>query len=157
PTGYGLAIAASFTPTVNVLFGSVELPLVYYWGPNTFTVNLMSDAGGHPGAILERFSLTDAPPLTSPAIESFVSTTRTPLKAGTTYWIAAMPGDRTTAGFWLANTTDATGYSRTANDSLTWQPQPGASPAFEVDGMPVPAPPSLVLAALGVALLLVCR
>jgi hypothetical protein len=157
PKGFGAAIASSFTPTRNFLFDSVELPLVWFSGTNSFIVALMSDAGGRPGTILESFAADGLPPFANPAIDSFISTTHAPLNAGTTYWIVAMPVAGDTAGFWLANTTGATGYSRTANDSLTWQPQLAASPAFEVDGMPVPAPPSLVLAALGAILLLVCR
>jgi hypothetical protein len=149
PFGFGFAIAESFTPTSDFLFSSAELPLVWFSGPNEFTIDLMSDAGGHPGTVLESFSLTNAPPNTSPAVESFVSTTHTPLAAGATYWVVAIPGARDAAGFRLANTTGAGGFSRTGNDGMTWSTDPQASPALEVDGtpapVPVPEPSSLVL------------
>jgi hypothetical protein len=160
PNGFGFAIAESFTPSGDFLFGSAELPLVYLSGPNDFTVALMTDAGGQPGTILESFSLTDAPPYSSPGVSTFVSTTNTPLDAGTTYWIVAIPGDRNTAGYWLANSTGPTGFMRTGNDGVTWSTDPQASPALEVDGTPVapvPEPPSFALLGVGLAALAAWR
>src|SRR5262245_936558 len=73
PTGYGHAVALSFTPAGDFLFGSVELPLVWLEGPNVFAVYLTSDAGGHPGDVLEAFPLGPAPPFAGPALTTFVS------------------------------------------------------------------------------------
>jgi glucose/arabinose dehydrogenase len=137
PNGFGAAVALSFTPTSNFHFSSVELPLVWFSGTDSFIVYLMSDAGGSPGTILETFPITGLPSNNTPAVTMFVSTNHTPLEAGTTYWIAAAPVANDTAGFWLMNPTGASGYSRTANDSKTWLPQVGASPAMEVDGTPM--------------------
>jgi hypothetical protein len=58
PGDYGFAVAESFTPTGNYRFSSVELALAYLFGTNAFTVSLMSDAGGHPGTVLESFSVS---------------------------------------------------------------------------------------------------
>jgi hypothetical protein len=152
PNGFGSAVAMSFTPTANFTFGSVELPLEYYGGPgtNSFIVSLMTDAGGHPGIFLESFSANNLPSTSNPALDTFVSVTNTPLNAGTTYWIVAMPVAQDSAAFWLMNPTGAQGYSRTANDSLTWIPQLGDSPGLEVDGTPiVPEPSSLHLMGIG--------
>jgi hypothetical protein len=145
----------SFTPTGNFTFTSVELPLTFSGtGTNSFIVSLMTDAGGHPGLFLESFSATNLPPGNNPALDTFVSVTNTPLIAGTTYWVVAMPVAQDSEGGWLINNTGAQGYSRTANDSLTWLPQIGDSPALEVDGASVsvvPEPASLQLLVLGFA------
>src|SRR5262249_15374841 len=128
PIGYGFAIALSFTPAGTFTLSSVELPLVWLEGPNAFAGYLTSDAGGRPGNILETFSLAPAPPFASPALTTLVSTARTPLDAGATYWIIAAPGDRTTAGYWLASDSGAAGFSRTQNDGVTWVRDTEASP-----------------------------
>jgi hypothetical protein len=150
PNGFGSAVAMSFTPTANFTFGSVELPLEYGGGTNSFIVSLMTDAGGHPGIFLESFQANNLPSDHNPMLDTFVSATNTPLNAGTTYWIVAMPVDQDSAAGWLMNSTGAQGYERTANDSLTWIPQVGDSPALEVDGSRVvPEPSSLLLLCLG--------
>jgi hypothetical protein len=69
PTGYGFAIAESFVPTANFSFTSVTLPMGITPdngvdlppGANAFTISLMSDQVGHPGSMLEIFSVTNVP------------------------------------------------------------------------------------------------
>jgi hypothetical protein len=157
PDGYGHAIAESFAPTVNALFQSVALPLGYVGNAgttNAFTIALMSDAGGHPGSILESFAVSDVPLYPDSAIETLVSTAHTPLFAGTTYWIAAIPVAANTAGGWFINSTGAIGVSDTGNDGLTWSAHSDPSAAFQVLGVQaVPEPSSLALLGVGGALL----
>jgi hypothetical protein len=156
--GFGFAIAESFTPTSNFLFTSVELPMGIISGPNSFTVSLMSDTGGHPGTALESFALTGVPFYTNPAIEQFTSSIHTQLNEGTTYWIAAIPNERDTAGGWFINSTGATGVSKTGNDGVTWSAfADTASAAFEVDGtLLTPEPSTLTVATVVGLCSLVC-
>jgi hypothetical protein len=158
PVGYGAAIAEPFIPAGNFVFRSVKLPLGWISGTNAFTVALMSNDGGHPGSILESFSIMNVPLYTRPAIETFVSRTNTSLDVGTTYWVAAIPVVRDTAGGWFMNSTGAIGLTRTGNDGLTWTTFAIPSAAFEVDGLPVvlpvvPEPSSLALFGVGTAAL----
>jgi hypothetical protein len=158
--GYGFALAQSFVPTSNFLFTSVELALTDIVGTNAITVSLMSDAGGHPGTILESFSVTGLTRYPGSVLETLVSTTNTPLNAGTTYWIAAMPVSLDTAAGWMINSTGATGRSRTVNDYVTWVALAEDSAAFEVTGVQVtsvPEPSSLTLLSIGAAALAAWR
>jgi hypothetical protein len=136
------------------------VPLHYNEGVNSFTINLMSDASGHPGNILESFLVTGVPPYPGSAIETGTSIINTPLNAGTTYWIAVMPNDRTTAGGWIMNPTGAMGWSMTENDGVTWDAKTGPSPALEVNGVlvnSVPEPSTIGVLGIGLVTLGVWR
>jgi hypothetical protein len=94
--------AESFVATKNLFFDKLELPMTFLFsGSSSVIVNLMSDAGGHPGTILESFAVSGAPLFPSSAIETLTSTTHTPLKKGTKYWVVVAPAEEDTAVGWM--------------------------------------------------------
>ena len=121
PSDSGLPLAEAFIPASNFLFSSVTLPMgnAPGNGPNAYTVSLMSDANGHPGAALESFSSYQRPTLHQSRTRAVHFDREHPAQRRTP-WIAVFPQFRDTAGVWFINSTGAIGLSRVWNDGVTW-------------------------------------
>ncbi len=147
-------IAASFVPGSDYLFDSADLALLMYpeipgyFTSNTLDVWLMSDSGGLPGTIMASFSVSI--PFNSSGIYTVSSASHPLLTSGATYWVAVSP-DGSARAAWLANNQGLMGLAVGhfgppfgLNDSQL-------TPAFRVEGTPVPEPGILIL--LGISMI----
>ena len=147
----------TFTPGANATLGTIELALgELYQGSQVdpITVNLTSDAGNQPGAILESFLIApgslglfgnnNAPIVLTSGLNPL-------LLAGTQYWItASLP--LTSAVAWNFNSTGDISPEALSQDGGAWFSPSGLTPgAFQVDGrttaVPEPATTALGLVA----------
>jgi hypothetical protein len=152
------SIASPFTVPAGLGFSlsQIDIALKYCCGgsgTNAFQVKLMSDSAGMPGAGIGSWTLSNLPDSgdistiqPSQTISGIAGIT---LTGGTTYWLAAFPGDSTTFGGWFHST--FTGPLGSSSDlGNNWQIVNGTLPAFDVLGSPaVPEPASLVLLGTG--------
>ncbi len=148
--------AVAFTPATTVKFSSVQLPLEYLQGTNSFIVSLRADAGGQPATTaMESFTFNGLS-ATSTIVEGDSVTTPV-LDAGVTYWIAVFPGGSDSAAGWLLNSTGAVGRSF-SSDGATWTATPSdTAPALAVFGTQVPEPGSATLLVTGLLCLAAWR
>ena len=142
-----LGVASAFTPSITVTFTELDMGLQYFSGTNLFTVELLSDASGSPGSMLESWSVNNALSSQCCILQVLAGTGLTTLNGGSQYWIAVLPGAVDTFVGWNLNNTgdignfDGTVGSGWINDS------PSTKGAFEVQGsVPEPASAALVLA-----------
>jgi hypothetical protein len=109
PPGSQFAPAFAFTPTSTAYLAGLDLALGHVAGTNAVTVDLMSDESG-PGAVLESWTVSGLPtngiccPITALSGNGTVL-----LESGTTYWVAALPGDSVAFDSWAYNSTGASG------------------------------------------------
>jgi hypothetical protein len=152
--GTAILPAMKFTPSATAQLTSLAfgMTIPVQGGVNGVTVELRSDAGGVPGALIESFDLsgqtmpalgTQGPPLTA------TSVTNPTLTAGTNYWLVAVDTNPNQA-VWNFNDQGITGGgSTTPNGGASWQAFPTVSDAaFEVFGtqtVAAPGPSGLVL------------
>lgn len=158
----GIAAATKFTvpagPGYNL--SSVTLALDH---DESFSINLkvllVADNANSPtGATVEE--LLEAPPLTpvlpnlgSPAAVTFPSASNPVLTGGASYWVVLRPAVENTAnnsndglvGWWPNSTGQSGGWSDQdfnfgSSTWNAWNAQSGATPAFRVEGVPVPEP-----------------
>jgi hypothetical protein len=164
--------AASFVANVTATLRDVDLPLSSDVG-GSLTVGIASDAGGQPGTVITLLTQNGSIPGT-PRLVAFTCSNCPQLQANTTYWIAAVTTNLNTESFWyfspnaLGNASFSNAFANVGAVIGPWFTAGSTfpTPAFLVDGdIPVPpsgvpAPPSIVLALLGVgctALYLVWR
>ena len=154
-----------FTPSNTVALSSLVAPLGVFDGPNHLDAFLLSDAAGHPGAVLETFSLSGLPggfPLPLLTIPSALNPV---LVAGQQYWFAATGGPETFGGWALTlyqgDPTDG-GASRTVLGGVpqAWMVGTGSrTGTLEVFGdlvsVPEPSYTTMLLAAMLTMLLTV--
>ena len=99
PTAYaiggslGLQQGDFFVPQMNARVGSLQGVFGWTYGLNSLEVQLLSDIGGRPGAVLDTFLFRNLPPhsdsVTLRPLQSANSTFMPELMAGATYWLIA--------------------------------------------------------------------
>ena len=100
PTAYaiggslGLQQGDFFVPQMNARVGSLQGVFGWTYGLNSLEVQLLSDIGGRPGAVLDTFLFRNLPPhsdsVTLRPLQSANSTFMPELMAGATYWLIAI-------------------------------------------------------------------
>lgn len=140
--------AVHFTVTGgDYYFDSVDLAVIMNWGPDLVFMDLCTDAGGVPGAVLESTSASGvtepfvwAPPMTASFSGSVV------LEEGASYWLTLRTDQTDALGGWAFNVVDDFGLYAMQINGGGWEPAygvPGTDSqraVFRVNGTPVPAP-----------------
>ena len=126
--------AFAFTPAVNADFTELDIAIGLVTGNGSMTVDLMSDANGLPGNVLESWNDTGLPGSNSCCtMQVLLGNGTIPLVVGTTYWVAVLP-DANTWGWWDPTTTGVNGL-HTFNSGSGWSTAATATAgAFEVQG-----------------------
>jgi hypothetical protein len=156
--------ASQFTASITASVTQIDIGLSLISGTNAAVVDLMEDANGAPGAILETYDFDNQmgpfgvpnPPLVA------TSTSHPILYADTTYWLTVFPPSPTanTAAAWNFNNQDVIGLiDQSTNNGATWFPTGGGGSlgAFEIFGSPLgspsptPEPASLTLLVGGIS------
>jgi hypothetical protein len=145
--------AFSFMPTTTTDFTQLDLPIEYLGmdmvDNEPVTVDLMSDASGLPGGVLESWAGGSLPALGTCCTLQMLSGNGTiPLVAGTLYWVAVLPGGALTDAAWMFNSTGVTGVVAEDKASGWEQNLQSVQPvgAFEVQGqLLTPEPDSISL------------
>jgi hypothetical protein len=168
------SVAVPFTPSQNFELTQIDVAIqVFLTGGNTPYLNLAlyPSSNGQPGttalASWTEYSGCFAPQCTILPVHftccDLVSQTfsNITLQGGEQYWIAATPGRIDTTDFWELNSIGLTEswldgtctvHNAATCSSLTWNTAAsGLLPAFDVQGIPLPEPPSALLLLLGVA------
>jgi hypothetical protein len=164
----GNSVGAAFIPTNTFTFSEAELALSLVSGPNSVTVQLRNEVVvGHPGNILESFTITDQmPPFGAFSSDHLVvanSVLHPTLNAGVEYWITVLPGNPATSAQWYPSEILSSGLVAASSDLGTTWPVVvvlQTLPAFRIDGELVPEPASFVMAGTGdlmVAVYVWCR
>lgn len=124
-------------------------------GPNAMTFSLMQDNAGQPGFLMESLMFTELPSAwEGGGVITAISTERSLLHAGQTYWFAASSPDSST-GWFLAPEGTVTGKSWRHVQGV-WTASPSStSPALRVSATPVPEPTPVILLGLGLLAFLV--
>jgi hypothetical protein len=134
-------VATSFKPSVSSYVSDIWAALIHRSGDNVVAVALMTDSGGAPGSVLERWDFVDEMPVStydsSPVHKAGNGTTE--ISAGTTYWIAAtIPDGATGELYWYTNNIGVYGYTRDKeSNGFTgeWNSKVySAQPAFRISG-----------------------
>ena len=160
PFSYGISAsgavgnpAFAFTPVASYDFTQLDIALNYSSGTNSVTVELMSDSGGTPDAVLQSWSVSGLPAVGGCCTLQILPGTGTiPLLAGTAYWVAVLPGGSDTLAGWNQSFPPEIGPAA-VNFGAGWANTglPGISGAFEVQGTsssPEPGTMFLVVAGL---------
>ena len=129
---------------------SIEVAAGIVAGQNSLNLQLMSDAGGAPGSVIETLTVSDplgpfgtfGPPLLA---SSVLHPLLSPL---TQYWvIGVVPDDGTTWSAWYYNSIGEAGPHATLNMG-DWEINPATQGTFRVNATllnPIPEPGSLLL------------
>jgi uncharacterized protein (TIGR03437 family) len=139
-SGAGLIeFAYPFTPRATAGFTRLDVGVGLVTGAGSLIVNLMSDANG-PGNILQSWTLTNTLPTSNACctLQRLSGDGTISLIAGTTYWVAVLPGANTWA-WWDQNVIGVNGqYAR--NQGSGWSLGSGVTGAFDVQGVVVSQP-----------------
>jgi hypothetical protein len=133
----------------DYLFDGFDVTLFRMDGTDLFTVDLMTDAGGLPGSVIETFDISGTTDV--PAIQSVASVLHPTLNKGDRYWLVVSPGDATTVGGWSLSLDDTSGFAFSIDDGTTWiVEEDGTASAYRVYGTqaPIPEPAFYQLSAL---------
>jgi len=156
PTGFQ-QVASSFAPTATFTLTQIDVAASYLSGPNQITVELLSNAGGTPGSVIESWTLTGLPQAFNGSFtpEALTAAPGITLMEGTTYWLELLTSDGTVA-LWnyspnITGTTDVlgnvTGPSWVADSNQY-------VPAYDVQGTTAaPEPSALPMLSAGIILL----
>lgn len=113
---YGSASAAGFyetwafpfTPVASGAVAQLDIPLVHLAGTDSVIVELLADASGTPGTVLESWTVTDLADVRTCCTLKTLSGTAS-LTAGAPYWITVLPGANDTFAYWPLNSTSTVG------------------------------------------------
>lgn len=150
--------AVEFTPSRDFEFTQIDLALQAGLGSGPVTITVFGPGmlpSGEPGPFGPCCGGVDAGVSVS-GIPAFTGSDCCPIQTitfpaaklltGQQYWIVLNPGAGRTAGFWMMNSTGATGETAFFPEPIAWQFSNGVPlPAFDVVGTPVPEPTSLLL------------
>jgi hypothetical protein len=125
------AYAVPFTPSVSLNLEQLTLATFLSFGPDSMTVQVVADSSGLPtGAVLESFSR----PM-SVGLQTFGSVSHPLLSAGTTYWVAVLPGASGTGGGWYLGDSGVFGAIG-QNAGAGWSTTTTVFPAVRVEVVP---------------------
>jgi hypothetical protein len=150
--------AGLFQPSGTFTLTAIDLAIAFNSGTDSFIVDVMENAAGVPGAVLESFTLSGIP--SSPTVETLTSSSHPTLASGVFYWVAVFPGGSDTDGSLFANNTGDIGNDFSNDGGKTWGSDIGPTVAFDVLGDPVaavPVPGSALLLVSGLCGLAVAR
>jgi PEP-CTERM motif-containing protein len=156
-TGFDSVIAFGIRPTANYSLTEIDVGLTYIGGINSIILNLLTDADGQPGTLIESWTVGNLPFFgsTNNTLQSVTTVGVVPLVAGTQYWVQASPGGGPfTWGVWNQNSTGATGPFYLTETGLPPESGTNTVGALQILGTPtsvVPEPGSVQL--LGLVLL----
>lgn len=99
--------AAAFTPQSDATISKIVVAMSYVSGENNFTLNLMDDDGGLPGATIASWKIKDLPQYGGCCVVATKKQLNLPVLAGTQYWLAITTRKKSDAyGAWNRNDTD---------------------------------------------------
>lgn len=96
--GY-FAVAAKFQVTQDASLDSIQVPMFFTSGVDSFIINLCSENSGYPGQALESFTVS-ASPGPSGTVVTATSQAHPVLTTSQDYWLEVLPEDPTTRGAW---------------------------------------------------------
>ncbi|HEX3651664.1 MAG TPA: hypothetical protein VHU18_02445 [Rhizomicrobium sp.] len=101
--GFTQWFAFPITPSADATVTKIAEAIGYVTGTNSVTIALMSDNGGVPGDVLQKKTVKNLDTFgncCNVAVDKFK--TGVPVKAGTTYWVAALLPSKKQANTWDA-------------------------------------------------------
>jgi len=141
--------ATTFTTTAGGMLATVQLAL---GSPTTpVTMGLYTDSAGHPGTVLENWTVPVAP---LPQLITLTSVLNPALSSGTQYWfvlsnpsnlIWSQNNQGVIGGVWV-------GPINTLTQNLAFLPTPAIQLLTQGTPNPTPLPPTLILTLCGLAL-----
>jgi hypothetical protein len=153
-----LRSAFSFTVGgTDTYFDSVRLALSLSAGANEMDLRLYTDAGGHPGTVLESIHVSGQMPrfgdFGAGHLVTFNSALHPLLQAGGAYWLVPLAPGGIVAGWNFNDQGRRSPFAMSAQfEPTTWAVRQDTEGAFEVSGGPSPAPEPSALALAGVGL-----
>jgi hypothetical protein len=145
-------IAASFVPSDNVQLSKIDIAVVYNVGDGVIdslarnagaVVELLTDAGGQPGTVLETWTVAGPLPLLgnpSAPLQALTATSSIQLISGNRYWVEVMQVGLNGFVDW-SESLSANGTFLDSEDGSTWTVDSSSTilPAFDVVGGPLSA------------------
>ncbi len=134
-TGFQQDVAMPFTPNKNYAVKTITVAVGYVAGTNGVSVSLNADAGGLPGAVIKKASVTGLPVFGTCCVTASIGAKGSPVTAGTQYWVVVKT-DKKTADTWDAwnmNNLGVTG-DFAFNTGTGWQLTNGPTAAYSVMG-----------------------
>jgi hypothetical protein len=99
--------AAAFTPQSDATIGKIVVAMAHVSGENTFTLNLLDDDGGLPGATIASWKIKNVPDYGACCEVTMKKKLAIPVTGGTQYWLAITTRARSDSyGAWNRNDTD---------------------------------------------------
>ena len=133
-------VAAPFTPTASYTLSGIDLALTNFGGTNGAVINLRSDAGGQPDAVLQTWTVSGLSKYPTLVVASVNSTSNVILQSGQMYWVEVEPSASDTMNVWLTNSIGlGGGLANIDNGGWTALSGDGGQtlPAFDVRGVPL--------------------
>jgi hypothetical protein len=128
-------VAMPFTPGGNYLVKTISVAVGYVDGTNGVKVSLNKDAGGVPGAVIKKGSITGLPVFGTCCVTVSMNAKLSPVDSGKQYWVVVRT-DKKTADTWDAWNMNNVGLQGTFafNTGGGWQATSGPLAAFSVLG-----------------------
>jgi hypothetical protein len=128
-------VAMPFTPNANYAVKTINVAVGYVAGTNGATVSLNADAGGVPGAVIQKGMVTALPTFGSCCVTVSIGGKGSPVNAGTQYWVVVKTSKKTadTWDAWNMNNVGMQGPFA-FNTGTGWQATSGPLSAFNVLG-----------------------
>jgi len=150
--GNNYAEGATFTPSANAIFGSLDIALSWAFSApaSSFIVDLTQNNGGQPGAVIESFTVSGGllqQQGNNNAPLALNSVLHPSLLAGTAYWITVATANARDSIVWNDNSTgDVSNQAVSTDGAATWFAPSGGTPgAYEINSYTaVPEPFSYI-------------